>query len=66
MTAEEAYKRGQRDMRDRIIKQWAGWITDTIGGHWRANRPGRKPVSNVALMIRKECKVRPLAAQNSR
>jgi hypothetical protein len=64
MTAEEAYERGQRDMRDRIIKQWSGWITNTIGGQWRAgNRPGRKPVSNVALLIRKECRVRPLCAE---
>ena len=63
MTVEEAYKRGQRDMRDRIIKQWAGWITDTIGGQWRAQRTGRKPVSNVAVLIRKGCPVRPLVSQ---
>lgn len=61
MTLDEAYRRGQRDMRDRIVRQWAGWITHTVGGHWRATRPGRKPISNVALIIRAQCKVIPLA-----
>lgn len=60
MTIEEAYAKGQYDMRQRIIKQWSGWITDTIGGHWRSNRPSRKSYSNVAVMIRAQCKVMPL------
>ena len=60
MTPEEAYRKGQYDMRARIIQQWSGWITNTIGGHWRINRPGRKPVTNVGLMIRAQCKVRAL------
>jgi hypothetical protein len=60
MTAEEAYRRGQRDMRDRIIKQWSGWITNTLGGHWRADRPGRKSYGNVAVLIRRQCKVKDL------
>ena len=60
MTLDEAYQRGQRDMRDRIIRQWGGWITNTIGGQWRANRPGRKPVANVAVLIRHGCRVRAL------
>jgi hypothetical protein len=60
MTEDEAYQRGQRDMRDRIIKQWGGWITYTIGGIHRATRPGRKPVANVGLLIRAHCKVRAL------
>lgn len=60
MTVEEAYAKGQHDMRQRIIKQWAGWITETLGGHHRAQRPGRKGYSNVAVEIRAKCKVRPL------
>lgn len=61
MTVEEAYRRGQYDMRQRIIKQWSGWITDTIGGHYRARRGGRKGYSNVAVEIRRVCKVLPLS-----
>ncbi len=60
MTVEEAYRRGQYDMRQMIIKQWAGWITNTIGGHYRMNRPGHKPYYNVAVEIRARCKVRDL------
>ena len=60
MTPEQAYERGQRDMRDRIIRQWSGWITDTLGGWHRANRPNRKQYSNVAVMIRAQCKVKQL------
>ena len=60
MTPQEAYAKGQRDMRNRIIRQWSGWITNTIGGHWRANRSGKKSYSNVAVMIRAQCKVQPL------
>lgn len=61
MTIEEAYRKGQYDMRQRIIKQWAGWITNTLGGHHRALRSGRKGYSNVAVEIRAKCKVQPLA-----
>lgn len=61
MTAEEAYRKGQEDMRRRIIRQWAGWITNNIGGHHRATRLGRKGYSNVAVEIRARCKVLPLA-----
>lgn len=61
MTTEEAYEKGQRDMRDRIIKQWAGWITHTIGGYHRLDRPGRKGYPNVAVEIRARCKTIPLA-----
>ncbi len=57
MTAEEAYRRGQYDMRQRIIKQWVGWITNTISGHHRSNRPGRAGYANVAVEIRARCKV---------
>lgn len=60
MTVEEAYAKGQYDMRQRIIKQWAGWITNTLGGHHRAQRGGRKGYSNVAVEIRAKCKVQPL------
>jgi hypothetical protein len=60
MTLDEAYRKGQADMRSRIIAQWSGWITDTIGGHHRANRPGRRGYSNVAVEIRSRCRVRPL------
>lgn len=60
MTPEDAYAKGQYDMRQRIIKQWSGWITDTIGGHYRARRGGRKGYSNVAVEIRARCKVVPL------
>jgi len=61
VTIEEAYRKGQYDMRQRIIKQWAGWITNTLGGHHRALRSGRKGYSNVAVEIRAKCKVQPLA-----
>jgi hypothetical protein len=61
MTVEEAYRKGQYDMRQRIIKQWAGWITNTIGGHHRALRGGRKGYSNVAVEIRARCRVLPLS-----
>jgi hypothetical protein len=60
MTIEEAYRQGQYDMRQRIIKQWAGWITHTLSGHHRALRGGRKGYSNVAVEIRAKCKVIPL------
>jgi len=60
MTVEEAYKQGQYDMRQRIIKQWDGWITNTLGGHHRLMRGDRKGYSNVAVEIRTRCKVRPL------
>lgn len=60
MTIEEAYAKGQHDMRKRIIKQWAGWITKTLSGHHRARRGGRKGYSNVAVEIRARCKVLPL------
>ena len=62
MTVEEAYKKGQYDMRRRIIKQWSGWITNTLGGHWRADRPRKKGYSNVAVEIRARCKVLPLTS----
>lgn len=61
MTVEEAYAKGQYDMRQRIIKQWAGWITESVGGHHRLKRPGRKGYSNVAVEIRRGCVVLPLA-----
>ena len=61
MTAEEAYLKGQYDMRKRIIKQWEGWITNSIGGFHRANRKDRKGYSNVAVEIRAKCKVKLLA-----
>lgn len=64
MTVEEAYRKGQEDMRRRIIKQWSGWSTNTIGGHHRANRPSRKGYSDVAVEIRARCKVLPLQAQS--
>jgi hypothetical protein len=57
MTIEEAYRKGQFDMRQRIIKQWTGWMTDTISGHHRINRIGRKGYANVAVEIRARCKV---------
>lgn len=60
MTVEEAYRKGQEDMRRRIIKQWGGWITDTIGGHARLHRVGRKGYSNVGVEIRARCKVEDL------
>ena len=63
MTVEEAYRKGQEDMRRRIIKQWSGWITDTIGGHARMQRTGRKSYSNVAVEIRARCKVLDLGAE---
>jgi hypothetical protein len=64
MTVDEAYAKGQYDMRQRIIKQWAGWITNTIGGQHRAQRPDRKGYSNVAVEIRRGCKVLPLASES--
>lgn len=57
MTVAEAYRRGQFDMRRRIIAQWSGWSTATIGGHYRLNRIGRRGYSNVAVEIRARCKV---------
>jgi len=60
MTLDEAYQRGQRDMRDRIIKQWRGWITHSIGGMHRAERLGRKGYSNVSIEIRARNKIRAL------
>lgn len=65
MTLDEAYQRGQRDMRDRIIRQWRGWITNTIGGHWRADRPGKKSYSNVSVEIRARCKVKSLSVSHT-
>lgn len=60
MTLEEAYIKGQYDMRQRIIKQWSGWITESIGGYHRAMRGGRKGYNNVAVEIRARCKVKKL------
>ncbi len=61
MTLDEAYRKGQADMRARIIRQWSGWITNTIGGYHKADRPGRKGYANVAVEIRAKCKVQPLS-----
>jgi len=60
MTVEEAYRKGQYDMRQRIIKHWAGWITNTLGGQHRLLRGDRKGYSNVAVEIRARCKVQEL------
>ena len=57
MTVEEAYRKGQYDMRQRIIRQWGGWFTNTVGGHARLHRTGRP---NVGLLIRWQCRVREL------
>lgn len=62
MTADEAYRKGQHDMRNRIIKQWSGWITNTLGGHHRLKRMDRRGYGNVGVEIRARCKVVPLAA----
>jgi hypothetical protein len=62
MTVEEAYRKGQYDMRQRIIRQWAGWITNSLGGYHRAMRGGRKGYSNVAVEIRAKCRVESLAS----
>jgi hypothetical protein len=64
MTVDEAYRKGQYDMRARIIKQWCGWVTDTLGGHHRAKRGSRKGYSNVGVEIRARCKVRPLEVES--
>jgi hypothetical protein len=63
MTVEEAYRKGQYDMRKRIIKQWSWWFTDTIGGHSRLKRTDRKGYPNVAVEIRARCKVVDLGPQ---
>ena len=60
MTPEEAYERGQRDMRNRIERQWRYWITNTLTGHHRSMRPKRKGYSNVSIMIRQENKIQRL------
>ena len=59
MDLNAAYRLGQEHMRRRIERRWAGWITNTIGGHHRMHTRG---VANVALLIRKEMKVRDLPA----
>jgi len=64
MTAEEAYQKGQYDMRKRIEKAWHGWFTDTLAGQARMNRKGKRVkyyAGNVPARIRKDCKVRQLA-----
>lgn len=61
MTIEEAYRKGQYDMRKQIMKFWAYWSTEGLGGRWRAyGRPGRKGYADVAVLTRKNCKVRSL------
>ena len=61
MTLDEAYRKGQYDMRQRIIKQWRGWITHTLSGHHTAWGGGvHKGYSNVGVEIRARCKVVPL------
>jgi hypothetical protein len=60
MTPDEAYRKGQEDMRRRIMKMWNGWRTDGIGGIHRANRLGRKGYADVPVHIRARCKVQPL------
>lgn len=57
MNAKDAYRKGQYDMRQKIIKQWSGYITNSIGGFYRLNRVGRKGYSNVAVEIRAKCKI---------
>ena len=63
MTVDEAYRKGQGDMRRRIIEQWSGWITNTLGGHHRLKRGDRRGYSNVGVEIRARCKVQPLQPQ---
>lgn len=53
----EAYRKGQRDMRDRIERQWRGWHTSGIGGMHRAMRGDRKGYGNVSVMIRRANKI---------
>lgn len=61
MTPDEAYRKGQADMRRRIMKYWSHWMTNGIGGRMRAyGRPGRKGYGDVAVLTRKNCKVLPL------
>jgi hypothetical protein len=60
MTPEEAYERGQRDMRDRIIKQWRFWSAGEIGAHYRLDKPGRRAPGDVGVLIRARNKVVPL------
>lgn len=54
LSVAEAYRMGQEHMRNRIARQWAGWITHTIGGIHRATRPSRKGRNkgDVSLQIR--------------
>lgn len=59
MTAEEAYERGQRDMRDRIIKQWNHWVAGEIAT-CQYMRPGVRPKGDVGVSIRKRNPVLPL------
>jgi len=65
MTAEEAYERGQRDMRDRIIKQWEGWVQGELAA-WQLTRPGIRPRGDIGVAIRKRNPVLPLSSGSPR
>lgn len=60
MTVDEAYRKGQEDMRRRIEDYWRNWSTFTPSGYDRATRPGRKSRPNFSATIRKVFKLRAL------
>lgn len=62
MTAEEAYLKGQRDMRHRIERQWRHWRTGGLGGLAKAGFQHGRHYGNVSVLIRRENPVQPLAA----
>lgn len=63
MTPNEAYRKGQEDMRRRICQQWRNWCTAPIAPYIkRRGRPRYERFGNVPLLIRKRIKVKDLPA----
>lgn len=68
MTPNEAYRKGQEDMRRRICEQWRDWRTAGVSGEVRAHRSNKRDVygygyADVSVRIRVNNKVRDLSGQ---
>jgi hypothetical protein len=57
MTEDEAYQKGQADMRRKIERLWAGWYIDGLSMHCTKYRHR----AAVPVKIRAHCKIEPMA-----
>jgi hypothetical protein len=58
MTPEQAYERGQRDMRNRIEKLFERYGISSLS--WDSGNPLLMKRAKVGVRIRRECRIQPL------